>query len=179
MPPHYPEEGHAHYLTFGCYHHHRLFRLSHLCDLFLKHLAASRRRHGFALYAWVIMPNHIHLLLYPKQQTSLSSLLTSIKRPFSSDALEWLRLEEPEIADNLRIISRGKTVWRFWQHGGGYDRNVFGDETLRKTVEYIHNNPVRIGLSQTPEDYPWSSANYYLNGKSNSSLIPDIPENWT
>ena len=50
---------------------------------------------------------------------------------------------------------------RFWQAGGGYDRNVIEPTTLAKVIEYIHLNPVRRGLVERPEDWAWSIARWY------------------
>ena len=47
--------------------------------------------------------------------------------------------------------------YRFWQAGGGYDRNIVSKETLIKAIDYIHNNPLRGGLVKSPEDWKWSS----------------------
>jgi hypothetical protein len=52
----------------------------------------------------------------------------------------------------------GKKHYRFWQRDGGYDRNVVEPDTAFQETEYIHNNPVRRGLSAKPEDWIWSSA---------------------
>lgn len=51
--------------------------------------------------------------------------------------------------------------FRFWQAGGGYDRNVGDESTLRTMIDYIHQNPVRRGLVDRPEDWIWSSARWY------------------
>jgi len=52
----------------------------------------------------------------------------------------------------------GETHYRFWQRGGGYDRNVVEADTLYRLIQYVHANPVRRGLCQRPEDWLWSSA---------------------
>ena len=53
------------------------------------------------------------------------------------------------------------THYRFWQRGGGYDRNVVEPVTVYHQIDYIHNNPVRRGLCENSEDWPWSSARFY------------------
>ena len=50
---------------------------------------------------------------------------------------------------------------RFWQAGGGYDRNIIDEKTAWKVIDYIHLNPVRRGLVERPEDWEWSSARWY------------------
>ncbi len=53
--------------------------------------------------------------------------------------------------------AEGATL-RFWQRGGGYDRNLWSPERIRDAVEYIHANPVVAGLCARPQDWAWSSA---------------------
>jgi putative transposase len=55
----------------------------------------------------------------------------------------------------------GDVHYRFWQRGGGYDRNVFEPTTVYNQIAYIHNNPVRRGLCAKPEDWQWSGATDY------------------
>ena len=55
----------------------------------------------------------------------------------------------------------GDVHYRFWQRGGGYDRNVHEPATAFKQIEYMHNNPVRRGLCMKPEDWIWSGAADY------------------
>ena len=50
---------------------------------------------------------------------------------------------------------------RFWQPGGGYNRNITRISTLRSMIEYLHGNPVRRGLVAKAEDWEWSSARWY------------------
>jgi len=61
----------------------------------------------------------------------------------------------------------GLPSYRFWQRGGGYDRNLVSKQAVLNSIEYIHNNPVRKGLVKSPEDWNWSSAGFYA-GKSDS-----------
>lgn len=61
---------------------------------------------------------------------------------------------------------------RFWQRGGGYDRNLNRANTIHATIAYIHENPVRRGLVDRAEALRWSGAGHYLGGRD-VSLIPD------
>ena len=55
-----------------------------------------------------------------------------------------------------------RPAYRFWQDGGGYDRNIRDQDELTRFVEYVHNNPVRRGLVARPEEWYWSSARDWL-----------------
>ncbi|MDP8209031.1 MAG: transposase [Candidatus Electryonea clarkiae] len=184
MPHRYNDIGHAHFLTFGCFRHKWLFRNQHLCKEFTYHLDSCRCDLDFELWAFVIMPNHVHLLLNPKDNLSISKLLSRIKSPFAFHALDFIKKHDPQLAQELSVIKVKKpgseesghsSSFRFWRRGGGYDRNIFGDEAVRKTIEYINNNPVRAGMAEYPEDYLWSSARFWLCNKP-EPINMDIPE---
>ena len=67
----------------------------------------------------------------------------------------------------------GKTAYRFWQRGGGYDRNLNEPAAIDAEIEYFHNNPVRRGLVSRAEDWRWSSVAWYA-GKEDVPLVPDV-----
>ena len=123
------------------------------------------------------MPNHVHLLIYPPPEVTMSNLLKAVKRPFSYQALAYLEKHQPELYQKLSVQKCNREVRRFWQTGGGYDRNIFRDETFVHTLEYMHLNPVRKGLVKSPLDWKWSSAGFYQTKKDNLIKI-DWPEWW-
>jgi putative transposase len=106
------------------------------------------------------MPEHMHLLLWPtKPIYDISNVLHSIKQSVSKQALIFVSRQARSFL--VRMEDRqpnGKVHYRFWQGGGGYDRNVVVPAVVYHEMEYLHNNPVRRGLSQRAEDWPWSSA---------------------
>lgn len=105
--------------------------------------------------AWVVMPNHVHLVVFA-ESTTMASFLKQLKGPFSHAVLRrWNELHAPI----LEHVSTDKGA-HFWQPGGGYDRNVVGAELLEK-IRYCHANPVRSGLVATTVAWAWSSARRY------------------
>jgi putative transposase len=168
MVKHFEGLGHAHYLTFSCYKRLWLFKDGNLCQLFVEHLQRASERHSFKLWAFVIMPSHVHILIRPHEGSPLSTILHSVKRTFSYHALEYLRADKPAVTANLiEGESAGKPAYRFWQHGGGYDRNIVNEKSLRRAIDYIHNNPVRAGLVREPTEWRWSSARFWILGDMN------------
>jgi putative transposase len=132
--------------------------------LFYEALGRAVNRHHYRLFAFVVMPEHVHLLVQPKQDgSSVSSLLNAVKRPFSFRIKKLLTdLNSPLLA-KLTIQQRpGITTFRFWQEGPGYDRNLTSPKAILSAIDYIHNNPVRRGLCQRAVDWKWSSACHYL-----------------
>ncbi len=92
------------------------------------------------MLAYSVMPDHLHLLLAPRDDVTLAASMKAIKN-FSARRI------------NQRLGNKGS----LWQEGF-YDRVIRDDEQLQTTVDYIHQNAVEAGLSQTPEEYAFSSA---------------------
>ncbi len=117
------------------------------------------------------MPNHVHLLVRHAGEHDVSKLLYAIKRPSSFRLKQMMKESERE---SLIVQERpGKTAFRFWQEGPGYDRNI-EDETLNASIRYIHPNPVRKGLCAEAWDWEWSSSRWY----EREALRPDGGIDW-
>ena len=93
----------------------------------------------YELYAWVIMPNHVHFLIHP--HVDLSKIMRTVKGFTARQANQIL----------------GFTGNAFWQRES-YDHWVRDEREFNKIVEYIEMNPVKAELVAKPEDWPWSSA---------------------
>jgi putative transposase len=154
-----------------------LFKSPILYSAFLTNLAAVKEKLRFKLYGYVLMPNHVHLLLYPPSGTTITQILWALKRPFAYQALRHLQTHHPEIYANLGVRKGERKLHRFWQTGGGYDRNIFRDETFVYTLDYMHLNPVRKKLVTDPLEWKWSSAGFYQTRQSGQVEI-DYPEWW-
>jgi putative transposase len=159
----YNEPGHAHELTFSCFRRLPLLSRDRTRHWFLEGLDKARRSQNLFVWAYVLMPEHVHVLVWPREPDYEVRLIrTALKVPVQRKALAYLRLHAPEFLPRLRDEQpNGEVHYRFWQRGGGYDRNVTDPETVRSMIEYIHNNPVRRGLVRQATDWPWSSARFY------------------
>ncbi len=157
------ELGYAHELTFSCYQRRPLLGKDRTRGWLLDALDRARREHEFELWAYVIMPEHVHVLLLPRAADfRIASILKTIKQSVSRRAIRFLRAEAPAWVEQLRVTRpSGRSEYRFWQQGGGYDRNFVSAEAAWTAVDYLHNNPVRRGLADCPTDWPWSSACWY------------------
>jgi len=146
------------YLTFSCYQRLPLLVNDRIKRALLEQMIRARQMHRFALAAWVIMPEHVHLILRPHLPDSpVPVVLNAIKSPLSQRVLaHWRAVQAPILA---RLAKPGPV--RFWQAGGGYDRNIFSEQELWEKIEYVHANPVRRGLVGRVVDWPWSSARWH------------------
>jgi len=105
------------------------------------------------------MPEHFHLLIRPKDQDqTVEHILRRIKAGFAQSVINrWHKLHAPIL---IRITDKNGRR-RFWQSGGGYDRNIFSESELIEKIGYIHRNPVARELVPRPCDWKWSSARWY------------------
>ena len=126
-------------------------------------LEQARRRLDFAVWAYVLMPEHVHVIVWPRRTSyEIRLIRTALKVPVQRVALAHLRQHAPVFLEKLRDEQpNGEVHYRFWQRGGGYDRNIYEPATLYEMIEYIHNNPVRRGLVEKATDWVWSSARFY------------------
>ncbi len=127
------------------------------CDYLCQTISAMRDQYSVHLWAYVFMPNHVHLLLYPtRPEYDLGAILQSIKQSVSRKVIRDARESSCGELEQFRTGVKDRP-YRFWQKGGGYDRNIVSKTVVRSAISYIHNNPVRAGLVKSPEDWEWSS----------------------
>jgi putative transposase len=123
----------------------------------------ATQRHDYHLTAFVYMPEHLHLLVFPGPDASkIDQLLKAIKRPYSFRIKRLLEAAHSPLLDRLTVRQRPDvTTFRYWQEGPGYDRNLDRPETVLAAIDYLHRNPVRRGLVARSIDWQWSSARWY------------------
>jgi putative transposase len=170
--------GHAHELTFSCYRGFQFLNAERTCRWLADAIQSARKKHKFDLWAFVFMPEHVHLIVFPRRpQYQMRRILSGIKLPVANRAIRLLEKQKsPWLAKFSR--ERGARLERlFWQSGGGYDRNITGGKTLLRMIDYLHFNPVRRGLVQLARDWKWSSAAFFEGGQSPIPLDP-IPWEW-
>jgi putative transposase len=159
----------AHELTFSCYHGFPFFKSDRVCQWLADAINCSRVEHNYALWAYVFMPDHIHLIVHPQeQQYDIAKIRKAIKEPVARNAIDYLILNSPEWLAKITRTRGQETERLFWQSGGGYDRNITEGKTLLQMIEYIHQNPIRKKLTGRPEEWKWSSAAWF---RDQSELI--------
>ncbi|PQO43721.1 REP-associated tyrosine transposase [Blastopirellula marina] len=161
----YDVPGDPHFLTFSCFQRLPLLARERTCRFFIDGLQRSREKNPFQLWAFVIMPEHIHLVLLPEENVKIKDILSSLKQSVSKRAIQWLRENSPEFLPRLEDVQpSGKRCYRFWQRGGGYDRNLRSTRDIHEKLRYVHLNPVRRGLVARSIYWPWSSASAWESG---------------
>ena len=149
----YQRAGHDHFITFSCFQRRPLLGSAAARSLVEESLEGARLRYGLCIFGYVIMPEHVHLLV------------TEARRGLLSTAIQALKLS----------VAMRRSERPFWQPRY-YDFNVFTRRKLVEKLRYIHRNPVRRGLVDRPDDWSWSSYRHYLTGETGTV---EIESDWT
>ena len=100
--------------------------------------------------------------------------LSAIKQPYSVKIKNLLIAAESDLVDRLTVAERpGKTAFRYWQEGPGYDRNLSSKQAVLAAIDYIHRNPLRRGLVDEVTHWKWSSARWYASERQ--TVDHDLP----
>lgn len=179
----------AHFLTAKTHNNIPYFRMPACADIFCEELETARIRYRFHVLAFVVMPDHVHLLLWWDTdwlpELTISKIAWAVKGLSAKRIVAYLK-ESPLRVDEGSALVYPDTLqptreprnklhrrnWRYqiWQQGAGYDFNVYTERKLLEKIAYIHANPVRTGLADTPEDYRWSSGRIYAGRRALHSV---------
>ena len=170
------EPGDFHALTFSCYRRMPLLTNDEWRQLLAEGLDRAVCGQLCHLIAYVFMPEHVHSLVQPTtHDIRIDLLLKAIKAPFSTRIRRLLEDAASPLLTRLIVRERpGVLGFRFWQEGGGYDRNLRSARAVEAAIDSIHQNPVRRGLCDRPADWRWSSARRYIQDGP-EGVRPDGP----
>jgi putative transposase len=146
--------GHRHFVTFSTYQRRRFLDSEYTRNIVLEVLQRCLVVHQAACAGFVIMPNHVHAILFGEPEFKISRFIQVWKK---TSSYRLKRLYAQEITHYRRLCPDDCPIWQ----SGFYDFNVESDEKLSEKLEYMHNNPVDAQLAQTPLLWSWSSARYY------------------
>jgi REP-associated tyrosine transposase len=145
--------GDFHFLTFSCHARKPYLASAASRELFELALEQIRRRYVFFVFGYVVMPEHVHLLISEPKRGTLDRAIQALKTS----------------------ISKQSNQSRFWLPRY-YDFNVHSENKRVEKLRYMHRNPVARGLVRKPEDWKWSSFQHYLTGEVR---IVEIESWWT
>lgn len=131
--------------------------------MFVKILNEVRERYEFQVFGYVVMPEHVHLLIGEPACLTPSRVLQVLKQRVSRELRGKPRgtVGEPL---GVEDSGEGPELRRFWQRRF-YDFNVYSDEKVEEKLNYMHANPVERKLVGHPKDWPWSSFSFYATGE--------------
>ena len=132
-------QGHARYLTFSCFRRQPLLAIDEPCHWMIEAIAATQAKYPFDLWAWVIMPEHVHLLMRPAEGQTVASIQQCLKQSVARRVLSWSRKHRPQMLEDMLDRQPNCThTHRFWQRGGGYDRNLWTVSEIHQKISYMH-----------------------------------------
>lgn len=165
MPRHlkrYQQTGELHFITFSCFHRRAFLRGAAARDAFLRILEQTRERFAFVVLGYVVMPEHVHLLVSEPFRGRLATALQVLKQN-SARQLQQERFAEYQAGRH------------FWQKRY-YDFNVRTEKKRIEKLKYMHRNPVQRGLVAHPEDWRWSSYRTYAFAEAGLTRLNTWPE---
>lgn len=169
-----------HFLTFSCYKRRPYFKSAERCDLFLQTLERVRRRYRLVVLGYVVMPEHVHLLITEPQRATPSTAIQALKL----GVVRNLSISDEGAMAPMPTSRKNSETWgtpsinsshksnHFWQ-ARFYDFNVWTEKKRIEKLRYIHRNPVVRGLVESPEQWPWSSFRWYSTGEAGPVRIND------
>jgi putative transposase len=155
----YDREGHAHFVTFSCYRRRRLLELDRARRIVLGVLNSQLARQHGRCVGFVVMPDHVHAIVWFPEPDQLSHFMKQWKQRSSVQIKRHLADDRNAYA---ATFPRSDPVWQ----PRYYDFNLFTSRKIEEKLEYMHQNPVRAGLVDRACSWPWSSARYYEQGQT-------------
>jgi putative transposase len=149
---------HLHFITCSCYRRWPFLRTVRSRDFFLSILEQTRERYRFVVVGYVVMPEHVHLLITEPEVGTPSTVMQVLKQ---RTARALLPKKKRADARQPRLFADAILRTPFWQ-ARFYDFNVWTTKKRVEKLRYMHRNPVKRGLVGVPEEWRWSSYRFYL-----------------
>jgi len=153
---------HLHFITCSCYQRLPFLDSARARDRFLAILEQTRQRYRFVVVGYVVMPEHVHLLVTEPEVGTPSTVMQVLKQRSARALLPTRRRTDPR---QRNLFGERKRHRAFWQ-ARFYDFNVWTTKKRMEKLRYMHRNPVKRGLVESPEQWRWSSYRYYLLGEA-------------
>ena len=154
----YDDEFHAQFVTFSCYRRRRLLDHPRSRQVVIALLADELNSHGGTCCGFVVMPDHVHAILWFPETGCLSRFMQTWKSRASRQLKKFVRGQIREYAKSI------EPKQPFWQPKY-YPFNLYTENKAKEKLDYMHLNPVRAGLVRQACDWRWSSARYYEQGR--------------
>jgi putative transposase len=152
-------ENYCHFVTSKTYRNQKIFSEGKVADLLIQTLLEVKEKLNFRLIGFVVMPDHIHLMLVPNKRNTISDVMRHIKGRFSRryDLLSrGMNSPDYGISDH-RAGNSSLPKSKVWQESF-YDHVIRNRKEFDERLNYLYNNPVKAKLAEKPEDYKYSSA---------------------
>jgi REP element-mobilizing transposase RayT len=157
------------FITGATYRRVPVFATHKHCEIFVDNLRFYRRKYGFDVFGFVLLPDHYHLLLNVPPEVSLTDLLRDFKSAVGKQIVEDLKKTNQRVLlHRLKLLHpprRHKDARFRVLQPDNFIKRIVSDKFFQQKLDYIHLNPVREGLAENPADYPYCSARWYARGE--------------
>jgi len=152
--------GHLHFITFSCYRRLPLLGSPRARNRFVRVLDQVRKEYSFHLVGYVVMPEHVHLLISEPLRGNPSTVLKMLKQRVSRLLRRKRQRRVSAAQRSFLFASSVERLPQFWQKRF-YDFNVWSRKKKIEKLGYMHANPLKRGLVDDPKHWPWSSYAFY------------------
>ena len=161
--------GDLHFITFSCYQRRPLLASVRARNITVQILKEVRDRYRFALLGFVIMPQHVHLLLSEAPGLKPETIIQVFKQRVSRRLRGKKRAPKSQLT--LAFPENPEALRRFWQRRY-FDLNVYSTAKVPQKLHYMHANPFKAKLVPHPGDWPWSSWCHYYRDDALLKMDP-------
>jgi len=178
--PKFNDNSYVHFVTATTHGNYPYFKNEEFCRMLIEELGFYTSKASFTLIGYVVMPDHVHILLWwdktERPELSISKIMQGIKGATARRIVDLMKVGRkehlllPNTVAQEQVPCRGQTPtrshrqnlkYRLWRPGF-YDFNIYDEGKLLEKLNYIHHNPVKTGLVRSPGDYKWSSYGLYF-----------------
>ena len=181
--PRFNEASYAHFVTTKTFQNKPLFKDETCCEILLKDINFYRNELGFKLIGYVIMPDHLYLIVWwdveEQKGLTISKVMHGIKglsaQNLSRHILGSRGVSASTNSQGTKALATPgkKRVLKIWQPSF-YNFNIYSNKKLQQKLDYMHQNPVRAKLCENADDWAWSSCVFYQNGKRGKIVLDTI-----
>ncbi|OYW17131.1 MAG: hypothetical protein B7Z55_13140 [Planctomycetales bacterium 12-60-4] len=155
----YDQEKHIHYVTFSCYKRRKFLEPDAAKRIVIGQLGSRLARHNGSCLGFVVMPDHVHALIWFPEPGQLSPFMNKWK---DQTSLAIKELYSQQFTNYWSRIPNSDPIWQARYYGF----NIWTRTKVDEKLNYMHLNPVEAGLVQRADEWPWSSARWYLHRRT-------------
>ena len=166
------DQQNPHFISFATVHWVDVFTRSAYSDIVVDSMNYCIKNKGLIVYAWVIMSNHVHMIIGTEGENKMEDIVRDLKKHTSRSILKAIEENQKESRRTwmLEIFKRAGSNnsnnknYQFWQQHN-HPIELFYGGIIDQKLRYLHNNPVKANVVFKPEEYQYSSAMDYVGRK--------------
>lgn len=162
---HYDHDGRVRFVTFSTHQRLPILTNNQFRSFVTESIDISRTEHGFLLLAYVVMPEHVHVVLYPRPESKVGQVIGYMKQESAKRIVTVLRQRNSRPLERLAVVRDDESRTAIWQRRC-YDHNCREESDVWEKIDYCHKNPVTRGLVNDPSKWVYSSFNAYYSSCS-------------